>query len=56
MQYIHRNLEEFFRKSGMYYPAILLTGPKQVGKTTSLRHISEETRNYASLDIHFHKI
>ena len=51
MPYIHRNLEDFFRKSGMHYPAILLTGPRQVGKTTFLRHVSEETRNYVSLDI-----
>ena len=46
MPYIHRNLEDFFRKSGMHYPAILLTGPRQVGKTTFLRHVSEETRNH----------
>ena len=51
MQYIHRNLEDFFKKSGMHYPAILLTGPRQVGKTTFLRHVSEESRNYVSLDI-----
>ena len=36
MQYIHRNLEDFFKKSGMHHPAILLTGPRQVGKTTFL--------------------
>lgn len=51
MEYIHRNLEDFFKKNGACYPALLLTGPRQVGKTTFLKHISEENRNYVTLDI-----
>ena len=50
MEYIHRNLEDFFKKNGACYPALLLTGPRQVGKTTFLKHISEENRNYVTLD------
>lgn len=51
MQYIYRSLEDFFRKNARHFPAILLTGPRQVGKTTFLKHLSEENRKYVSLDI-----
>ncbi|MGD1833755.1 MAG: AAA family ATPase [Sphaerochaetaceae bacterium] len=32
------------------FPAVLVTGPRQVGKTTMLRTLAEEKRNYVSLD------
>ncbi|MFW5485103.1 MAG: ATP-binding protein [Spirochaetaceae bacterium JB067] len=32
------------------FPVVLVTGPRQVGKTTMLRTLAEEKRNYVSLD------
>ena len=32
------------------FPVVLVTGPRQVGKTTMLRKIAEKNRNYISLD------
>lgn len=51
MTYIRRDLETFFMANAPHYPVVLLTGPRQVGKTTFLQHISEEGRRYVSLDI-----
>jgi predicted AAA+ superfamily ATPase len=32
------------------FPVVLLTGPRQAGKTTLLKHIMEERRGYVTLD------
>lgn len=48
--YIKRQLEEKILKASEIYPVILLTGPRQVGKSTMLLHIKEKNRNYISLD------
>ena len=53
MVYIKRNMEETFLELNRQYPAILVTGPRQVGKTTMLQKlITQENRdrNYVSLD------
>jgi predicted AAA+ superfamily ATPase len=53
MQYIKRNMEEVFLKLNKQYPAILITGPRQVGKTTMLQKLialEGRNRNYVSLD------
>lgn len=53
MNYIKRNIEDIFLKLNRQYPAILVTGPRQVGKTTMLLQLiaSEgHNRNYVSLD------
>jgi predicted AAA+ superfamily ATPase len=50
-EYLRRSLEAVVREVTRQYPVVLLTGPRQVGKTTMLKHLSEGTgRDYVSLD------
>ena len=51
MNYIPRNLEQIVNQVTKEYPAVLVTGPRQVGKTTMLRKLMEGSdRSYVSLD------
>lgn len=51
MAYITRELERKFLKMNSFFKAILVTGARQVGKTTMLKHLAEGTnRTYVSLD------
>ena len=51
MKYISRNLEKVVSQVTKEYPVVLVTGPRQVGKTTMLQKLMEGTdRKYVSLD------
>ena len=51
MTYIRRSLERIVEEVTKEYPVVLITGPRQVGKTTMLQKLMEGTdRNYVSLD------
>lgn len=51
MSYITRELERKFLKMNGFFKAVLVTGARQVGKTTMLKHLAEGTsRTYVSLD------
>ena len=51
MKYIKRELERKFLKMNDFFKAVLVTGARQVGKTTMLKHLAEGTnRTYVSLD------
>jgi predicted AAA+ superfamily ATPase len=51
MSYIRRNLEAIVRQVTEEYPVVLVTGPRQVGKTTMLQKMMEgSSRSYVSLD------
>jgi predicted AAA+ superfamily ATPase len=51
MKYIARSLESVVEQVTKEYPVVLVTGARQVGKTTMLRKLMESTdRNYVSLD------
>jgi predicted AAA+ superfamily ATPase len=51
MEYISRNLEAVVMQVTKEFPAVLVTGPRQVGKTTMLQKLMEGTnRKYVSLD------
>ncbi len=45
-----RTLSQIIKKLNKNFPALLLTGPRQVGKTTLLEMCSENNRNYVTLD------
>ena len=53
MNYIARHMEQRVLELSKSYSAILLTGPRQAGKTTMLRSLAEKEsigREYVSLD------
>ncbi len=53
MDYISRHMENLIPELSRSYPAILLTGPRQAGKTTMLRKLAEKEnagRRYVTLD------
>lgn len=51
MNYITRNLESIVIQATKEYPVVLVTGPRQVGKTTMLQKLMEGTnRGYVTLD------
>ena len=49
MKYIKRNCEEIIKKQEKIFKAILITGARQVGKTTMLKNIKPDI-NYVTLD------
>ena len=51
MQYIERALERKFLRMDAFFKAVLVTGARQVGKTTMLKHLAEgRDRTYVTLD------
>ena len=51
MIYIKRALERKFLRMSSFFKAVLVTGARQVGKTTMLKHLAEEqNRTYVSMD------
>lgn len=51
MNYIERTLERKFLHMSAFFKAVLVTGARQVGKTTMLKHLAEgQSRTYVSLD------
>ena len=45
-----RTLQDCWLEASEQFPVLLLTGPRQVGKTTLLQHVREPGRRYVSLD------
>lgn len=48
--YINRHLEEVLKKNVNNFKVLLITGPRQVGKSTILKHLFEDKYNYVTLD------
>jgi len=48
--YITRALENEILEASKQFPALIVTGPRQVGKTTMLQRLAEAERKYVSLD------
>ena len=50
MIYIKRDIEKTITKLNKEYSCILLTGSRQVGKSTLLKHLMKSSRTYVTLD------
>lgn len=51
MEYVHRSLERKFLKMSTAFKAVMVTGARQVGKSTMLKHLAQDTgRTYVSMD------
>jgi predicted AAA+ superfamily ATPase len=48
--YIKRSLEPVLKKAAAEFPAMVLTGPRQSGKTTLLQHLFSKSHQYVSLE------
>jgi predicted AAA+ superfamily ATPase len=48
--YIRRAVESTVKKISSTFPVLLVTGARQVGKTTLLRRLAGDERNYVTLD------
>ena len=48
--YFPRTMGACWDAAGTQFPVLLLTGPRQVGKTTLLQHLCQEGRRYVTLD------
>jgi predicted AAA+ superfamily ATPase len=49
--YIGRTLEKVIKRASNFFPVVLVTGPRQVGKTTVFENCEAKSRNYVSLDV-----
>lgn len=50
MAYIKRSLENLLKRATKEFPVVILTGPRQSGKTTILRHLFGRQYEYLSLE------
>ena len=49
--YLKRSLEPVLNRAAAEFPGVVLTGPRQSGKTTLLKHLFGETHGYVSLEL-----
>ena len=49
-RYINRAIEAVVKVSAKQFPSLIITGPRQSGKTTLLKHIFSRSHSYVSMD------
>ena len=50
VRYIERSIEPVLKRAVKEFPAVVLVGPRQSGKTTLLKHLFSERYQYVSLE------
>jgi len=50
-QFIPRSLESVLKRASREFPAVVLTGPRQSGKTTLLKELFKDSHRYVSLEL-----
>jgi len=52
IEYINRDLEKIIVEASEYYSVISVTGPRQSGKSTLLKHLFPDYKEYSMKDVH----
>ncbi len=52
VEYINRDLEKIIIEASEYYSVITVTGPRQSGKSTLLKHLFPDYKEYSMKDVH----
>jgi predicted AAA+ superfamily ATPase len=50
IKYIDREIEDTVKDAVRQFPSVIITGPRQSGKTTLLKHLFSESHKYVSMD------
>jgi len=50
MAYFKRTLSKIVKNASATFPAVLISGPRQVGKTTLFEHLADSKRTFVSFD------
>ncbi|OGX15226.1 MAG: hypothetical protein A2166_00350 [Omnitrophica WOR_2 bacterium RBG_13_41_10] len=49
-KYVTRDIEGVLRQAAKQFPSVIITGPRQSGKTTILKHLFSKNHKYVSMD------